>query len=194
MKNFFCITIIFFLFFSTKLSAIEIKTLATINDKIITNIDLDQQIKLVEIIYKKKIENYQRKEILDQIITLQIKKYETEKTNINYNETLIEQEVKKIFNNIKVSKEYADIINIKKLKQILYENIKTEYMWNRLIVSLYAKNLTVNTKEIDEISKNKKLNKEQIEDLTNLEKNKKIQILSKTHFNIIKKKYFVEKE
>lgn len=194
MKNFFFIIIILFIFFSTKLSAIEIKTLATVNDKIITNIDLDQQIKLVEIIYKKKIENYQRKEILDQIITLQIKKYETEKTNINYNETLIEQEVKKIFNNIKVSKEYADIINIKKLKQILYENIKTEYVWNRLIVSLYAKNLTVNTKEIDEISKNKKLNKEQIEDLINLEKNKKIQILSKTHFNIIKKKYFVEKE
>lgn len=192
MKKSLILFLILFFFLNQPLESLEIKNVAKINNKVITNLDLYYGIKLIEIFNKRIINKSESRVILNQLIELEIKESETSLYNIDYNEDVIIAETNKRlkllnFENLDISLEDKKI-----LKNRLINNLKIEYKWNRLIVILYANKLSINTNEINEISKDKNFDEKEKERLIEIEKNKKIQIFSKMHFNKIKKKYYIQ--
>lgn len=192
-KKIILVIVIFFLTLSESLLAYEIKTLAIVNNKIITNLDLENQIKLIEVLTGAKIKKKQEKFIIEQMIDMQIKKSEVEEKKINFQIKIVTQEVTKILKNVNFENLEINLNERKIIKDILFENIKAQYRWNKLIVSLYGNRISINKDEINEISVDKKLESKDIEKLIEIEKNKKIQIFSKTHFNNIKANSYIIK-
>ena len=176
-----------FLFLYSESYSIEIKSLVKVNEKTITNIDLLKEIKFYEVINKKKINQQEQRLILDQLIDQKIKYLETEKLKININEKILKEKVK-----LNLNRYDDNIKNSKEINDYIYNKFAIMMKWNSLITSIYASKLEINTNEIKEKIKSNKLKKKDEENLIQLEKQKKINILSKTHFNIIKSKYYIK--
>lgn len=183
------ILIIFFLlFFSTKIiKSSEIKNLASINNKTITNFDLTQEIKIIEILENRKVKKIEYKFILQQMIRDKMKKIETENNNVKVSPEIILKE----YDSIKNNKIKTGSIS-QELKNAIIQKIQDNYKWNRLISLKYNRNLAVNLDEINQIMISKKIPENKKDEIVQIEKNKKFNIFSKTHFNKIKKKYLVK--
>ena len=179
---------LFIIFLEKNSKSFEIKNLASINNKIITNIDLVQEIKIRELMDNLKIKKIDHAIILEQMINDKIKKIETEDNKINAPVELINKQYNSIeetkFKNIKISPEFKKKVILK---------IEDTYKWNKLISLKYKSKLAVNIDEIDEIMKSKKIPEDKRDQIIQIEKNKKLNTFSKTHFNKIKKKYLVKK-
>jgi len=164
----------------------EIKNLASINNSLITSYDLYLEIKLKEEIEGLKIEKKYHSIILQQLINDKIKELEVKEKKIQVDLKQIDLQTQSILN--KVADKNISPVLIKKLKN----KIKINTSWNRLVISIYRNKLEINMNEIDEILKSKKVKLEEKDNFVLSEKNKKLNIFSKTHFNEIKKKYFIK--
>lgn len=182
--------IIFFLIlcFENVAKTFEIKNLASINNKTITNVDLYQEIQVRELLDNVKINKSDHSFILQQMIGEKIKKIETDANKIEVSNDIINRQ----FNSLKKEK-----LNNKKFSKILEKaiiiKIESTYKWNKLIGLKYNNKLTVNIDEIEEIMKSKKIPEDKKDQIIQIEKNKKLNTFSKTHFNKVKKKYLVKK-
>ena len=182
--------IIFFLIscFKDTAKTFEIRNLASINNKTITNIDLYQEIKVRELLDNVKINKNDHGFILEQMIGEKIKQIESEINGVKISNEIINRQ----FNSLKKNK-----LNDKKFSKILEKSIilkiETTYKWNKLIGLKYNSKLAINIDEINEIMKSKEISEDKRDQLVNIEKKKKINTFSKTHFNKIKKKYLVKK-
>ena len=187
MKLYKIFILIFLFFFNTTSYAIEIKSLVKVNNNSITNIDLLKEIKFFETINNKKINPQDKRALLERLIDEKIKYLETKKLKININKNELKNRVQlsldKYEENIKNSKDFYDYI---------HDKLEISMKWNNLITSFYARKLEINTNEINEVIKSNKFSKIKKENLFKLEKQKKINILSKTHFNLVKKKYYIK--
>ena len=179
--------IFFLVFLCTKSYSIEIKSLVKVNEKSITNIDLLKEIKFYEITNKQKINPQDKKIVLDQLIDQKIKYLETKKLGININEKILKERVK-----INLNRYDDNIKNSEEIYDYVYNKLEIILKWNSLITSIYANKLEINTNEIKEKIKSKKIDKKDEKKLIQLEKQKKINIMSKTHFNIVKSKYYIK--
>jgi len=182
-------------FFNKELLSNEYKIIATIDNRIITEIDIINEIELLKIINNKNLPNI-KSIALNNLITEEIKKKEINKSKITVDN--------KIINNYFISfieKLKKNNLEIKKIhKSMIIEKIKIDLSWNKLISKEYAWKVNVNINEINEkvramygeISE-ENFNKYK-EDMINKEQNKKLQVYSKYHLNKIKQstliKYF----
>jgi len=182
-------------FFNKELLSNEYKIIATIDNRIITEIDIINEIELLKIINNKNLPNI-KSIALNNLITEEIKKKEINKSKITVDN--------KIINNYFISfveKLKKNNLEIKKIhKSMIIEKIKIDLSWNKLISKEYAWKVNVNINEINEkvramygeISE-ENFNKYK-EDMINKERNKKLQVYSRYHLNKIKQstliKYF----
>lgn len=178
-------------------SEITIKILASVNERIITNIDLNNEIALLKISQAQN-NNLNSTELnkvaLNNLIEIYLKEIEIKKNNIKISPSLIEQYYLQTLQTIEKNNE-RQILD-KNLKNILYNKIKVSLEWNQLITNIYSWKLSINMEEINyKISKIKKDNKD-IEEikkkLIEQEKLKKIIIFSNYHLKKITKESFVK--
>mgnify|MGYP005991311095 CR=1 FL=1 len=180
--NFFIIAYI--VFFFTNLWALENKILFKVDNKIITSIDIYNELKYLEII---------NKEFKD---TSQKKAFEIAKRSL-IREKIKEIELSKVFKELKVESEFLDKIIIDYFKSFEINNISDfeiyfatkeinpdsikkkislEILWNQFIYSKFIKNIKIDKELIrnDLLNKNKKKEFLLSEILFNLDKNEKL--------------------
>lgn len=166
----------------------------SINTSIITNVDLNNEIKLLKLNYKNAEVNSLKRLAIKNLIETKIKDLETKKINISINtnelDSNLNQYFTKLFNNKAVNLE--DDINTKKIKKLLSEKIEIDLKWAKLIKILYLPSLNINLNEINDIVVQEKLNKVQKEKFIISEKNKKLLKYSLSHYNKIKKNYLIK--
>ena len=176
---------VLFSFFKTK--SLEIKVLASVNNQAITNYDLFIEVKTQELVNSRTINNSQHRQILQQMIDETIKENETKRNNIKSNYKAV---------NVKLNEILSQFSDEAKLDNQIKSNIKSKIEnslnWNNLILKKFRNKIEINTSEIDQIIKSNDLNEQEKERVAILEKSKKLQVFSKTHFNEVKKKYFVK--
>ena len=185
--NFF---IIFFLVLNIGCSAnsLEIKNLASIDNEIITNIDLLKEIQIREVLENRKINKSDHFFVLQQMINDKIKKLEVVFSKVNVSEKIINSQYASLKNNKLKEKKISQ-----ELEKLIILKIEDTYKWNKLINLKYGSKLAINIDEINEIMKSKKIPEDKRDKIVEIEKNKKLNTFSKTHFNKIKKKYLIKK-
>jgi hypothetical protein len=162
----------------------EIRVIAVVNEEIITSYDLYKEVKLIESLENRIVNNKEKINIINKIINNRIKYLTTKDKNIKLDEKDINQKVDKIIKNSKLDDD-------KEVKDLIFEKVRIETKWNKLILLKFRNKLEVNMNEIEEkiTSKKTKMSKDQI---INIEKMNKAAILSKTYFNEIKQKFFIK--
>jgi len=191
--RFFFLIFIYILLSTTNLksenSPIIIKNLVSVNNELITNIDLQNEINMYEFLEKTKLETKEYATMLNFLVEKKVKELEVEKRNIQINGRLINEKITNInkqLDSLKIEKNKKENI-IKFLKH----KITLDYKWNMLIFMTYNNSLGLNLNEINEKYKNE--NKFINEDMFKNETNVKLQSLSKTHYNKIKNSYLIKK-
>ena len=178
--------LVFLLFYPlSNLEAYEVKILAMVDNHIITNIDLINEIKTIEIVNNIKLTSKENPLILNNMIDDKIKYIETQNELTDFDQN-------------KVNSKYNTIINKKSnLMPEIKKNIKYKLIvsskWNNLIIKKFRGKLDINPNEIDQIIKNRKSNNTERGDIIIREREKKLNVISKTYFNEVKKKYLIKK-
>lgn len=184
------ILIFFFLInFFANAADLKIITIVTVNNTVITNIDLDNEIRIIKIINP----NFDRQKgninqnAINNLINDNLKKKEIQKNKINIDEKIFLNHYTKVLenlnsNNIKISKNLEDQI---------YTKIKLEIQWNQFIANKYSSQLNINMQEIKKkIIENKEV--KDLESIVNIEKNKKLNIYSNNHLENLKKNSLIK--
>lgn len=184
-----------FLFFQIAL-ANPIYTVVKVNNSIITNLDIEHEIRLLKILNKDLIDKTQNinEFAISSLVEDSLKKEEIKKYKIETEKKILYQQYYEIFNQLKInSNNLPDSINDK-----ILDRIKRDIEWNTLVSKLYSWKVNINLNEIEEVikSKNKDLeNNEYVsnkEKIINNEKNKKLQIYSQNHLNNLKKNSIIK--
>lgn len=184
-KFFFLLYIsIFFTFNSAR--AVEIKSLVTINNTIITNYDLIKNIELIQILENRNVSKSETQIVLQSIIEQKVKELELIKYKIQIDQAMLNNKINLIVN----KKNYGE--KKKEIKEFLLKKIEIQEKWNKLIFLKFANKLEVNINEIDEIVKKNNLSNDERSKVLNNHKNRKINIISRTYFNEIKAKYLIK--
>jgi len=184
-KIFFLIFIsLFFTFTSAR--TVEIKSLVTINNTIITNYDLIKNIELIQILENRNISKSETQIVLQSIIEQKVKELELIKYKIQIDQAMLNNKTNLIVN----KKNYGE--KKKEIKEFLLKKTEIQEKWNKLIFLKFANKLEVNINENDEIIKKNNLSNDERSKVLNNHKNRKINIISKTYFNEIKGKYLIK--
>ena len=191
---------VLFVFLTTvSFSEQKLKVLATINNESITNIDLLNEIKIIQVLNKEKNINFESentKQIaLTNIVNEILKNLEVNTLEIKANKNLIDEQYSKLINTLGENKKQVSAI----LREKIYQKIELDNRWNSLILQQYSWKTSVNMKEIDQKLKTiqkKDTNSEQSfnlkEQILMTEKNKKISTYSNNHLEKIKKKALIK--
>lgn len=168
---------------------IQIYTVAKINNSIITNVDLENEIKILEIIYGeinlKKINT--KKIALENLINENLKRIEVEKNKVVIEEELVKKQYNKLIVEIKNKNQEIK----EKDMNLIYSKIKIENLWNQYISNKYSWRVNINMQEIEKILANNKTNQDK-ETVINIEKNKKLNVYSVNHLESLKKNYLIK--
>jgi hypothetical protein len=201
--------VLIFISFNDFLFSNEFKILVKIDNQIVTNYDLQNEIRTqlflrgVEINQSNvdKIKNLS----MQNLINRAIKNEEIKRRNIeDYNKQDLTNYIKKISSSLQVRD--TDIKEIMKNYEVNYETFVnsaiTDLKWNSLIFIIYKNQLKINPLEVEsEITSNlksisQKNDKEEIEKLKNKiiarKKNEKLQLFSNSHFSDLKNNALIE--
>ena len=161
MKNLLIkISILFFLLSNSNLfSSINNKILVRVNNEIISSFDLKNQINTILFLTKKQITqqniNSTKKIALNNLISINLKKTEISKLNINIDKKNIYDYLQRVSN--------GDLANFKKKLQsynidydIYLNNIETELSWQQLVISKFQDKIYINESEIENLIVNEK--------------------------------------
>ena len=151
----FVIISIIILIYSFNLQAKSIQIIAKVQNDIITNIDIENEIKYLIFLNPKlnelkikNLENIAKNSLITEIIKKKEidKAYESEKKD-NFFETIERSFLKS--KNINSKSEFIKILNSKNLSyDILKKKLQIEALWNQLIYSKYSKNIRFNKDEL----------------------------------------------
>jgi hypothetical protein len=206
-KTLLFILFVFFILFFQKSNSKEIKNniIVSVNNLIITELDLTKEIKFIQFINKynnstePEIETLRRQSI-NNLINKKIKDIETDFYKIFISEKEIENNLYIQLSNLKINKEDLDKFYEKNEieKNYLKDSVKIDLEWSELINQLYQNRLNINLTEInteienidkgEKIDENKRILKEKI---ILAEKNKLLNKFSEFHLEKIKKKYLI---
>lgn len=197
----------FFFFSFQKINSKEIKNniIVSVNNLIITELDLTKEIKFIKFInkYDNSTEpeiSTLRREGINNLINKKIKDMETDFFKISISEKEIENNLYIQLLNLKINKEDLDKFYEKNEieKNYLKDLIRIDLKWSELINQLYQNRLNVNLTEINteieniEKVENSEENKEKLKEKVILnEKNKLLNKFSEFHLEKIKKKYLI---
>lgn len=158
-----------FIFSSNLIANIDNRIIAKIGDEIITSFDVENKIKTNLYLSGQKInqENVDRikAETLNSLVNLKLKSNEIKKHDIPTNAQAINQYIKAITSNLKLSK--IDLIKQFEINDIDYaqflKDIEVEFLWQRLVAKTYLDKIKVDDNQIElelrEIVKKEKKNK-----------------------------------
>lgn len=175
--------------------------LVTIDNSIITELDLKKEIEFIKFINKSQIdENSEkvRKDIIENLIDKKIKKIEIDNAKIEITDKEIENYTYNYLASNKINYEILNTFFTSKQieKDYLKNIIIIEIGWIKLIRKMYESKININLTEINEEIKKEAINAEDIEKLKNqkvdLEKSKVLNKFAVTHLEKSKKKYLIK--
>jgi len=197
----------FAVFFFQKTNSKEIKNniIVSVNNLIITELDLTKEINFIRFINKYNNSTGPeiatlRREGINNLINKKIKDMETDFFKIFISEKEIENNLYNQLSNLKINKEDLDKFYEKNEieKNYLKDSVRIDLKWSELINQLYQNRLNINLTEInteieniekvEKIEENKDILKEKV--ILN-EKNKLLNKFSEFHLEKIKKKYLI---
>ena len=199
-KIFIFISLILF-FYNSPGKSITNNVIATIDNSIITELDLKKEIEYIKFINKSEIDNNSekvRRNIIETLIDRKIKKIEIDKAKIEITEKEIENYKYNYLINYKINDEILNsFFNTQQIEKNYLKNlIIIEMGWTKLIREIYESRININITEIDEEIKKESKNSEDNERLKNqiinLERNKVLNKFANTHLEKSKKKYLIK--
>ena len=199
-KIFIFIGLILF-FYNSPSKSVTNNVIATIDNSIITELDLKKEIEYIKFINKSEIDSNSekvRRNIIETLIDRKIKKIEIDKAKIEITEKEIENYTYNYLINYKINDEILNsFFNTQQIEKNYLKNlIIVEMGWTKLIREIYESRININITEINEEVKKESKNSEDSEKLKNqiinLEKNKVLNKFSTTHLEKSKKKYLIK--
>ena len=199
-KIFIFIGLILF-FYNSPSKSVTNNVIATIDNSIITELDLKKEIEYIKFINKSEIDSNSekvRRNIIETLIDRKIKKIEIDKAKIEITEKEIENYTYNYLINYKINDEILNsFFNAQQIEKNYLKNlIIVEMGWTKLIREIYESRININITEINEEVKKESKNSEDSEKLKNqiinLEKNKVLNKFSTTHLEKSKKKYLIK--
>jgi hypothetical protein len=197
----------FYVLFFHKTNSKEIKNniIVSVNNLIITELDLTKEINFIKFINKYNSSTEPeiatlRRESINNLINKKIKDMETDFFKIFISEKEIENNLYNQLSSLKINKEDLDKFYEKNEieKNYLKDLVRIDLKWSELINQLYQNRLNINLTEInteieniqkvEKIEENKDILKEKV--ILN-EKNKLLNKFSEFHLEKIKKKYLI---
>ena len=183
---------ILFIFFNIDLEAKTFQIIITVDNDPITNLDLENEKKILTIINKKNISDNYKNIVLNNLVEESIKKKEIKRENLKIDQTIINEYFLLLVKNLNLDINKID----QNLLLIIKKKIEIDKLWNNLILQKYSWKISINMNEIDKkISNNYKqenISKEKIkESLILQEKNKKLAVFSKYHLIMLKKQSLI---
>jgi len=145
----------FFVFGNNVYAEIKNSIIAKIGNEIITNFDIENKIKTNLYLSGEEINQQNVNKIkaltLKSLINLKLKSNEVKKHSLITNDQAIAQYLDTISNNLNLSR--VDLINQFKIYEIDYdqfvEDVKTEFLWQRLVARTYLDRIKVNEDQIN---------------------------------------------
>jgi hypothetical protein len=199
-KIFIFIGLILF-FYNSPSKSVTNNVIATIDNSIITELDLKKEIEYIKFINKSEIDSNSekvRRNIIETLIDRKIKKIEIDKAKIEITEKEIENYTYNYLINYKIDDEILNsFFNAQQIEKNYLKNlIIVEMGWTKLIREIYESRININITEINEEVKKESKNSEDSEkiknQIINLEKNKVLNKFSTTHLEKSKKKYLIK--
>ena len=199
-KIFIFISLILF-FYNSPSKSVTNNVIATIDNSIITELDLKKEIEYIKFINKSEIDNNSekvRRNIIETLIDRKIKKIEIDKAKIEITEKEIENYTYNYLINYKINDEILNsFFNTQQIEKNYLKNlIIVEMGWTKLIREIYESRININITERNEERKKESKNSEDSEkiknQIINLEKNKVLNKFSTTHLEKSKKKYLIK--
>ncbi len=199
-KIFIFIGLILF-FYNSPSKSVTNNVIATIDNSIITELDLKKEIEYIKFINKSEIDSNSekvRRNIIETLIDRKIKKIEIDKAKIEITEKEMENYTYNYLINYKINDEILNsFFNTQQIEKNYLKNlIIVEMGWTKLIREIYESRININITEINEEVKKESKNSEDSEkiknQIINLEKNKVLNKFSTTHLEKSKKKYLIK--
>ena len=194
------IILILFCFISTG-NSLSNNVIVTIDNVIITELDLKKELEFIKFINKSEIDINSikvKKEIIEILIDRKIKKIEVDNAKIE----ITEKEIENYFNNYLLNNKINDEIlkNFYKAHQLeddyLNNIISIDTRWIKMIRQIYENRININLTEINEQIKKETQNTDDNEKLKNqiisTEKNKILNKFATTHLEKSKRKYLIK--
>ena len=199
-KIFIFISLILF-FYNSPSKSVTNNVIATIDNSIITELDLKKEIEFIKFINKSEIDNNSQKirqNVIETLIDRKIKKIEIDNAKIEITEKEIENYTYNYLINYKINDEILNsFFNTQQIEKSYLKNlIIVEMGWTKLIRQIYESRININITEINEEIKKESKNTVDSEKLKNqiinLEKQKVLNKFSNTHLEKSKKKYLIK--
>ena len=199
-KIFIFIGLILF-FYNSPSKSVTNNVIATIDNSIITELDLKKEIEFIKFINKSEIKDNSekiRQNIIVSLIDRTIKKIEIDNAKIEITEKEIENYTYNYLVNYKINDEILETFY--KAQQIENNYLKNliiiEIGWEKLTRKIYANRVNINLSEINEeikkISKNSEDGEKIKNQIINLETNKVLNKYATSHLEKSKKKYLIK--
>ena len=199
-KIFIFISLILF-FYNSPSKSVTNNVIATIDNSIITELDLKKEIEFIKFINKSEIDNNSekvRRNVIETLIDRKIKKIEIDNAKIEITEKEIENYTYNYLINYKINDEILNsFFNTHQIEKNYLKNlIIVEMGWTKLIRQIYESRININITEINEEIKKESKNSEDSEKLKNqiinIEKNKVLNKFGISHLEKSKKKYLIK--
>ena len=177
--------------FFNSANANSYKILVTIDNYPITQMDLDNEIKILSILNKKDLSDQQINIPLNNLIEEIIKKKEINNENLTINDSVINNHFLQLSKNLNLNISYID----KNLIFLIKEKIKIDKLWKDLIVKKYGWKINININEINQKLKLKYKENYSIQIKDNFvleEKNKKLSVYSRYHLSKLKEQSMIK--
>jgi hypothetical protein len=171
-KKFFIYIILILFFYSSASYSLSNKVIITIDNVIITELDLKKELEFIKFINKSEIDinsTKVKREIIEILIDRKIKKIEVDNAKIE----ITEKEIKNYFYNYLLNNKIDDemLNNFYKTHQLeddyLINIISTDTRWIKMIRQIYENRININLTEVDEQMKKETQNTEDNEKLKN---------------------------
>ena len=200
-KLFFLLTFTIFNIFQVEAKQLTNNVLVSIDNSIITELDVNKEINFLKFINKDQATNTSelfKKEIINTLIDRKIKDIETNYYKIDVSEKETENNLYNYLESIKITNETLNSFYIKNEieKDYLKNVIKIDLKWSKLIRQMYESRLNVNLTEVnrqlEQEQKNSDDNEKFKTQLINIEQNKLLNKFAATHLEKSKKKYLIK--
>jgi hypothetical protein len=200
-KKFLILLGLILFFYNSPSKSITNNVIATIDNSIITELDLKKEIEYIKFINKSEIDNNSekvRRNVIETLIDRKIKKIEIDNAKIEITEKEIENYTYNYLINYKINDEILNsFFNTQQIEKSYLKNlIIVEMGWTKLIRQIYESRININITEINEEIKKESKNSEDSEKLKNqiinIEKNKVLNKFGISHLEKSKKKYLIK--
>jgi len=194
--------LLFFLYFGNSHGKQLInKVIVSIDNSIITDLDINKEINYLKFINKDQDTNnleLLKKEIINILIDRKIKDIETNYLKIEVSEREIENNLYNYLEKMKISSEnLKTFYNKNEIENDYLKNIiKIDMKWSKLVRQIYQSRMNINLTEVNiQLEKEQKnsVNEEELKKkLITSEQNKLLNKFSATHLEKSKKKYLIK--